>query len=110
MEPDPTQAAQLFISSALQANSDEEPTKLQLSVRARDSLVERHREILCFYKRPRLRWATSLQCKLLGKYNYFRKYTNPGSSMMTLHSTPVALTVCVKLLTLVQTCRLVKNC
>ncbi|KAI4872543.1 hypothetical protein NFI96_020726 [Prochilodus magdalenae] len=73
-EPDPVKAAQLFTQSILEVNKNKDHLNFTLSLR--DSLVERNRAIIFFYKRPKVQWSNPLQCRLTGKEsNYFLNNT-----------------------------------
>ncbi|KAI4892787.1 hypothetical protein NFI96_017024, partial [Prochilodus magdalenae] len=63
-EPDPVKAAQLFTQSILEVNKNKDHLSFTLSLR--DSLVERNRAIIFFYKRPKVQWSNPLQCRLTG--------------------------------------------
>lgn len=63
-EVDPAKASELYIESVHEANKDEESLSFTLSLR--ETLKERNRAILRFYKRPRVQWTKPLQCHLIG--------------------------------------------
>ncbi|KAL2087265.1 hypothetical protein ACEWY4_018324 [Coilia grayii] len=64
MEGNPHRAAKLFIQRALQRCQHMEPLALTLSLL--QSLETRHSDIIAFYKRPRVEWASPLTCRLIG--------------------------------------------
>ncbi|XP_030591509.1 uncharacterized protein LOC115784438 [Archocentrus centrarchus] len=60
----PAKASELYIESVHEANKDKESLSFTLSLR--DTLKERNRAILRFYKRPRVQWTNPLRCHLIG--------------------------------------------
>ncbi|XP_057680075.1 uncharacterized protein LOC130908549 [Corythoichthys intestinalis] len=63
-EVDPIKAAQLFTHITREAHKDGNHQVFNLSLL--DSVEDRNRAIVSFYKRPRVQWANQLQCKLTG--------------------------------------------
>lgn len=63
-EEDPTKATKLFCASIREVHQDGDYLNLKMNLH--ESLEERNRALVSFYKRPKTQWANPLRCKLVG--------------------------------------------
>ena len=67
--PDPESAANLYRNNLLREHETRKPLLIYMDLA--ESVVDREKTLLCFYKTPNREWACPLKCTLIGTYfNY----------------------------------------